>query len=232
MILADEVGLGKTIEAALIVKELLARQTISRILVICPANLVLQWRQELATKFNELFEIVDSSGLRFLGRDGGNAWLKRDKVICSIQFASNERVADQLIEAPWDLVIFDEAHRVRRWRQSGTKVKTTQAYRLADELKELTNGLLLLTATPMQLHSYELFSLIELVEPGLFKSFDEYEQRRLEMPRLNDLMKALQAWEALSSAARAAAGTRHGQLLEVIGERSQLVNAEGREQVM
>jgi SNF2 family DNA or RNA helicase len=72
MILADEVGLGKTIEAALIVKELLARQTVSRILVICPANLVLQWRQELSTNFNEPFEIVDSSGLRFLGRDGSN----------------------------------------------------------------------------------------------------------------------------------------------------------------
>jgi SNF2 family DNA or RNA helicase len=75
MILADEVGLGKTIEAALIVKELLARQTVSRILVICPANLVLQWRQELSTNFNEPFEIVDSSGLRFLGRDGSNGWL-------------------------------------------------------------------------------------------------------------------------------------------------------------
>jgi len=132
MILADEVGLGKTIEAALIVKELLARQTVSRILVICPANLVLQWRQELSTKFNEPFEIVDSSGLRFLGRDGSNGWLKRDRVICSIQFASSTRVADQLIEAPWDLVIFDEAHRVRRWRQSAHKIQTTQAYRLAD----------------------------------------------------------------------------------------------------
>ncbi len=232
MILADEVGLGKTIEAALIVKELLARQTVSRILIICPANLVLQWRQELATKFNEPFEIVDSSGLRFLGRDGGNGWLKRDRVICSIQFASSARVADQLIEAPWDLVIFDEAHRVRRWRQSARKVQTTQAYRLADELKELTSGLLLLTATPMQLHSYELFSLIELVEPGLFRSFDEYERRRSELPSLNDLMKSLQGWEALSSVERDAVAVRHAGLLEMLGSRAQLDASDGREKLM
>ena len=232
MILADEVGLGKTIEAALIVKELLARQTVSRILVICPANLVLQWRQELSTKFNESFEIVDSSGLRFLGRDGTNGWLKRDRVICSIQFASSTRVADQLIEAPWDLVIFDEAHRVRRWRQSARKVQTTQAYRLADELKELTSGLLLLTATPMQLHSFELYSLIELVEPGLFKSFDEYEQRRLELPSLNDLMKSLQGWETFSSQQRDAVAVRHTGLLKKLGSRSQLDTSAGREHLM
>ena len=82
--------------------------------------------------------------------------------------------AEQIIEAEWDLVIFDEAHRVRRSLQ-GKKTSTTQAYRLADELKDLVNGLLLLTATPMQVHPFELYSLIELVEPGLFPTFKAYD---------------------------------------------------------
>src|SRR5260370_13647296 len=172
VILADEVGLGRTIEAGLIMKEVIARQMISRILVVCPANLVLQWHHELQSKFNEDFEVMDGGGARFLGKDGTNPWLKRDRIICSLQFAANPANAEKIIEAPWDLIIFDEAHRVRRRKISAKKVHTTQAYRLADELKELTSGLLLLTATPMQLHSSELFSLIELVELGLFKAFE------------------------------------------------------------
>lgn len=213
MILADEVGLGKTIEAGLIMKELVARQMISRVLVVCPANLVLQWQHELQSKFNEDFEVMDGAGARFLGKDGTNPWLKRDRIICSIQFAANPANAEKIIEAPWDLVIFDEAHRVRRRRQSAKKVQTTQAYRLADELKELISGLLLLTATPMQLHSYELFSLIELVEPGLFKSFEEYELRRAALPALNQLMKSLQGWDALSDKEQQSVFKKHQALV-------------------
>lgn len=199
MILADEVGLGKTIEAGLVMKELIARQMITRVLVVCPANLVLQWQHELQSKFNEEFEVMDGAGQKFLGRDGQNPWTKRDHIICSLQFAANPKNAERILEAPWDMVIFDEAHRVRRRRQSAQKIEVTQAYRLADELKELVSGLLLLTATPMQLHPFELFSLIELVEPGLFKSFEDYERRRAVLPKLNSLMKSLRGWEALSA---------------------------------
>ena len=91
----------------------------------------------------------------------------RSNIICSLNLAANPKHAEQIIEAEWDLVIFDEAHRVRRTCR-GKKVTGTQAYKLAVELKEVVNGLLLLTATPMQVHPYELYSLIELVEPGLF----------------------------------------------------------------
>jgi superfamily II DNA or RNA helicase len=216
MILADEVGLGKTIEAGLIIKELRARELIERVLVVCPASLQLQWQQELRSKFNEEFEIFDSAALKFLGTGGRNPWVARDNVICSLPFAANPKRAERIIEADWDLVVFDEAHRVRRWLQSANKVSVTQAYRLGDELKELVNGLLLLTATPMQLHPFELYSLIELVEPGLHPTFAAYESAGRELPALNDLMKALKGWDALSDHERELVKQRHGALLEEI----------------
>jgi hypothetical protein len=110
--------------------------------------LQLQWQSELKSKFNEDFEILDGAALQYLGRGKANPWMTRQNVICSLPFASSPKRAEQIIEAEWDLVIFDEAHRVRRSLQGATKTRTTQAYGLADELKELVNGLLL-TATPM-----------------------------------------------------------------------------------
>ena len=133
--------------------------------------------------------------------------------ICSLPFAANPKRAEQIIESEWDLVIFDEAHRVRRSLQSASKTHTTQAYRLADELKELVNGLLLLTATPMQVHPFELYSLIELVEPGLFPTFSAYDSRRGFLPQLNALMKDLKAWNALSGAEQEGAVRAHEELL-------------------
>ncbi|MHB1593333.1 MAG: DEAD/DEAH box helicase [Streptosporangiaceae bacterium] len=168
MILADEVGLGKTIEAGLIIKELRARELVNRVLIVVPASLTLQWQSELKLKFNEDFEVIDGAAAQYLGRSGANPWMARPNVICSLPFASSPKRAEQIVEAEWDLVIFDEAHRVRRTGTGGGKSRSTLAYRLADELKEMVNGLLLLTATPMQVHPFELYSLIELVEPGLF----------------------------------------------------------------
>jgi SNF2 family DNA or RNA helicase len=219
MILADEVGLGKTIEAGLIIKELRARGLIERVLIIVPASLQPQWQQELRSKFNEEFDIIDGRALKFLGRDGQNPWTKRANVITSLQFARNAQRSEKLIEAGWDLVIFDEAHYVRRRFEGRSKLVTTLAYRLADELKELVDGLLLLTATPMQLHPMELYSLIELVEPGLYPSFEAYDRRRRDLPRLNDLMRALKGWRALTPAQREEALREHAELLsELVGQ--------------
>ncbi len=219
MILADEVGLGKTVEAGLILKELRAREVMERVLIVCPASLQYQWQAEMRSKFNEDFEILTSAAAKYLGQGGANPFLQRNSIICSLPFASDPKRAEQIIEAPWDLVIFDEAHRVRRWLESRDKPKTTRAYRLADDLKDLVAGLLLLTATPMQLHPFELYSLIELVEPGMYVDFASYDSRRKELPRLNDLMISLKKWHALSEGERADVATKHSQLLrEVLGD--------------
>ncbi|KGH45687.1 hypothetical protein IN07_16545 [Modestobacter caceresii] len=212
MILADEVGLGKTIEAGLILKELRAREQVSRVLIVSPASLTRQWQAELTSKFNEPFEIIDGAAAKYLGRGGVNPFALRDNVICSLPFAANEKRMAQVLDAEWDLVIFDEAHRVRRTRQ-----KETVAYKLADELKEQVNGLLLLTATPVQLDQYELYSLIQLVEPGIFRNEKAFEKQRLEIPMLNDLMKQLEAWDTLDLTEREALFRREKRRLQRAG---------------
>jgi superfamily II DNA or RNA helicase len=221
MILADEVGLGKTIEAGLVLKELRARGVVDRVLIVTPASLQYQWQTELRSKFNEEFEIINTDAAKYLSQGGRrNPFLARNNVICSLPFAANDRTKpprpELILEADWDLVIFDEAHRVRRWRPGGTKVSTTKAYDLADELKELVDGLLLLTATPMQLDPFELYSLIELVEPGLYADFRSYDQSRKLLPKLNELMKGMRTWETLSAEEQRELAADHAGLLKSV----------------
>src|SRR5207253_2910384 len=118
LILADEVGLGKTIEAGLILKELRARMgaDLARVLIIVPASLVSQWRFELQTKFNELFVFLDGGEVarKRQERPNGNPWTIDPNVICSLQLARRETHSEDISTAPWDLVIVDEAHHARR----------------------------------------------------------------------------------------------------------------------
>jgi SNF2 family DNA or RNA helicase len=118
LILADEVGLGKTIEAGLILKELRARMgaALERVLIVVPASLVTQWQFELRTKFNELFLFHDSAEIGRLRADhpDENPWAVEPNVLCSLQLARRDPHSEQIAAAPWDLVIVDEAHHARR----------------------------------------------------------------------------------------------------------------------
>ncbi len=122
-LMADEVGLGKTIEAGLIIKEFMIRHGYNRVLIIVPASLQFQWQQEMREKFNEDFTIID-----------GRAYGKMksgfpQKVIMSLDFAKQEKVKKKLVREQWDTIVFDEAHRLRRDSRISTK-----AYHLADEI--------------------------------------------------------------------------------------------------
>jgi SNF2 family DNA or RNA helicase len=118
LILADEVGLGKTIEAGLILKELRARMgsDLGRVLIIVPASLVTQWEFELRTKFNEHFVFHHSGEIARIKADhpGQNPWSFEPNVLCSLHLARLDPHAGHIAAAPWDLVIVDEAHHARR----------------------------------------------------------------------------------------------------------------------
>jgi SNF2 family DNA or RNA helicase len=118
LILADEVGLGKTIEAGLILKELRARMgaDLERVLIIVPASLVTQWRFELRTKFNEEFAFLDGSEIARISaeRPNENPWGVEPNVICTLHLARADRHAEDIAAVSWDLVIVDEAHHARR----------------------------------------------------------------------------------------------------------------------
>jgi SNF2 family DNA or RNA helicase len=192
-LLADEVGLGKTIEAGLIIKELKAREVVERILILAPSGIVSQWQFELRNKFNEVFAHYNRQSIDFLTskNPGDNVWTLNDQVITSTAFASwDENRRRQIALAHWDLVIIDEAHHARRGKP-GTG--STNLYKLAQALAsfDLNRALLLLTATPLQLHRAELYSLVELLDPALFPDFEDFDDHCNTLAGLNRVVEQL-----------------------------------------
>jgi SNF2 family DNA or RNA helicase len=170
-LLADEVGLGKTIEAGLVIKEFIYRYNYRRVLIICPASLQNQWQSEMSGKFNEQFTIVDRRSLLKARRsNGGNGWAAYDKAICSIDFIKSKSLADELSRTEWDAVIIDEAHRLRK-----DAVHSTQAYVTAEMISERTKAMLLLSATPFRGKLEELYFLLKLLDPNLLGPFTSFQ---------------------------------------------------------
>ena len=165
-ILADEVGLGKTIEAALVMKEMIFRRGYKKVLVIAPSPLLIQWQQELKNKFNEDFTVVKRKNFV---QSGDNHWRNFKKVITSIDFIKNPKYSDEILKTKWDIVIFDEAHRLRRDYN-----KITRAYLFAEKISRKTECLLLLTATPFRGKLEELFYLIHLIDPNILGPYQTF----------------------------------------------------------
>ena len=193
-LLCDEVGLGKTIEAGMALKELRARGGAQRVLAIVPPNLVRQWQFEMRTKFNEPFAVLNTATVNNLRANGyhGNPFAHPDysNVLCSSKWVSNRSWKDLCTEAYWDLIILDEAHHARSY-PDGT---TTTLYRLIRDLapeEHPQRMMLFLTATPMQLHTHELYSLVEILDPTLFPSEEDFEQHRRATPGLSRLVESL-----------------------------------------
>jgi superfamily II DNA or RNA helicase len=144
-LLADDPGAGKTIMAGLLLKELKLRGAIERVLILAPAPLTFQWQDELRSKFDEVFEVIRSDLAK--NQLAGNVWDRFPQCIVSIDFAKQDDVAPGLLRAGWDLVIVDEAHKCAA-RLYGAEVKRTRRYALVEQLSELSDRMLLLTATP------------------------------------------------------------------------------------
>jgi SNF2 family DNA or RNA helicase len=171
VLLADEVGLGKTIEACLLLREFLLRGIAKRVLILVPTALVSQWGEELQSKFGLDFVVPPRSRLS----DTPEYWAGQDRVLASINFAKMKNRAHAVAAVPWDLVIVDEAHHCKN--------RSTLNWKLVNSLQR--RHLFLLTATPVQNDLLELYNLLTLLEPGHLKTESHFKKQfvRRDNPR-------------------------------------------------
>jgi SNF2 family DNA or RNA helicase len=156
-LLADEVGLGKTVEAGIILSELWRRRLARRMLILVPPGLVTQWQEELRRKFCLDFVTHDAEPFR---KAGPEAWRRFERVVASFHTAKRPEHASVIEEIAYDLVIVDEAHHLRNAR--------TVLWQFVNRLRR--TYLLLLTATPVQNDLEELFNLVTLLQPGQLRT--------------------------------------------------------------
>jgi SNF2 family DNA or RNA helicase len=164
-LLADEVGLGKTIEASMLIQEMLLRGMARRVLVLVPSALVGQWAEELREKFQIPTRSTDEPAFR--AKDAAAAWNQPGVLVASLHLAKLERHAHLVTQLPWDLVAVDEAHHVKN--------RNTSGWRLINQLK--SRFLLLITATPVETDLEELYNLITLLKPGQLSTPADFKKR-------------------------------------------------------
>ncbi|WP_457551010.1 SNF2-related protein [Desulfobacula sp.] len=167
VLLSDETGLGKTIEACLILHKLLMTERAQRVLIVVPESLVHQWFVELYRKFNLSFMLFNEAYCLSLDQDGTkiNPFLERQLGIVSIDFLNSKRRQAQLLEARWDMVVVDEAHHI---------TDNEKIYGFMKTLSRETFGLMLLTATPEQMGVRNHFFHLQLLDPKRYFDFNTY----------------------------------------------------------
>ena len=172
--LCDEVGLGKTIEAGLVLKEYRLRNVAQRVLILTPAALVEQWREELAVKFG-LEDFISNADPEFRAL-GAAAWERFPRVVASLATARRAEHRTQINQIPYDLIIVDEAHHLKN--------RASVTWKFVNELQR--KYILLLTATPVENNLDELYNLITLLKPGQLKTPREFRKLFVEHgdPRL------------------------------------------------
>ena len=163
-LLCDEVGLGKTIEAGMILLELLMRKLARRVLILTPPSLIEQWRGEMSRKFGLDFITHDDEAFKALG---AQAWASFDRILASYHTARREPHRAAIADQDWDTVIVDEAHHCRN--------RNTLLWKLVNALR--TRYMLLLTATPVQNNLEELYNLVTLLQPGLLSTARHFQRQ-------------------------------------------------------
>jgi superfamily II DNA or RNA helicase len=172
-LLADDPGAGKTIMAGLIIKELKYRGLVDKILIVAPGHLKYQWMREMKEKFQEQFRIVDRTSMDLSW--GQNVFEEEDQLITSIDFAKQEDVMASLKDSKWDLVIVDEAHKMSAYKY-GNKTNKTGRYRLGELVSEISNYMIMLTATPHRGDDENFRLFLDLLEPGFFANTEMLKQ--------------------------------------------------------
>jgi superfamily II DNA or RNA helicase len=186
VLIADEVGLGKTIEAAILYQELKARQPVNRVLIVCPAGLRVKWQAELQTRFEEHFTLLKRPDLLadialYHETDGHQPLLG----ITGLETIRGRQIQEALDERPvrYDMVIVDEAHHLRTAGRLSN--------RIGNRLAELTDNLVLLTATPLQTSQQDLFNLLRFIDDTQFQQFSDFELQLQPNANLNEAIRAL-----------------------------------------
>lgn len=172
VLLSDQVGLGKTIEACLILHRLLVSGRISRVLILVPESLLHQWFVEVLRRFNMWFNIFDEERCASLEESApdGNPFLDNQLIICSTEFlAGSAKRTKQALTAGWDMLVVDEAHNLE-WSVD----KASTEYSIVELLSTVAKGLLLLTATPEQLGLESHFARLRLLDPNRYASYDDF----------------------------------------------------------
>lgn len=185
VLLADEVGLGKTIEAGLILHHQLLTGRAERILILAPNPLLHQWLVEMRRRFNLKFSLFDES--RYLESHESNPFEGEQWVLCGLDFfMADQNRQIKAIEAGWDLCVVDEAHHLE-W----TPDHASEEYRFVEALSECSTGLLLLTATPEQLGKQSHFARLRLLDPDRFHCYDRFIEEEQDYQALADMIHHL-----------------------------------------
>lgn len=195
IMLADEVGLGKTIEAGLIIQHRLINGLSERVLILVPESLMYQWLVEMLRRFNLRFSLFDETRCMSFN-DDGNPFQNEQLILCSQQFfADFPDRQPQALAAGWDMVVVDEAHHLE-WSEIAPSVE----YRFVEQLAQAVPGLVLLTATPEQLGKESHFARLRLLDPDRFYSFAQYLQDEKQFEPVAQLANRLISGEPLNEA--------------------------------
>lgn len=200
VLLADEVGLGKTIEAGLIMHYQLQTGLASRMLVVVPDALLHQWLVEMLRKFGLRFSLFDAPRLQALqDSDEGNPFETEQLVLCGLQTLTDDaQVTALAIEAGWDMLVVDEAHHLQ-WQPDHTSIE----YKTIADLAQACPGLLLLTATPEQLGVESHYARLRLLDPSRFADMQAFIDEQSQYGALNDVVRSIQQGDSLSQAQQA-----------------------------
>ncbi|EMA41059.1 helicase domain-containing protein [Halococcus hamelinensis 100A6] len=186
-LIGDEVGLGKTIEAAIVIEELAARGQADRVLIVAPAPLTTQWQEELREKFGTNYVVYDRDYVE-AKRDAypaENVWSHEDRIITSIDFAKQEDMRSALknVQENWDIALFDESHHLTARREGKRGIDKTDRYRVGEAVSETSDGMLFLTGTPHNGKRDQFYFMISLLDPYRFR-----DERDVDREGLRDLM--------------------------------------------
>lgn len=201
VLLADQVGLGKTIEACLIIHRLILTGRAERVLILVPEPLVHQWFVELLRRFQLSFSLYDEERCEAIeyGDPGCNPFLDSQWVLAAVDFLANdEHRAAQAVEARWDVFVVDEAHHLE-WSPD----HAGPAYEIVRRLSETTEGVLLLTATPQQLGPEGHFARLKLLDPDRYADLKQYQEETSHYEKVADVVEALAEGGAVDESLKA-----------------------------